>query len=168
MPIFPFQLLVDAFQPFFRNPHNLHLRNFFLIIPPLIMNYVEYMLAVKSKINKKDREEAVLFDDGFAVGLVYILKLLNQIGDFNSLQWFTTVRDRFEAERRKIKEMLLEINNASNTSASKSNTNSAATQKSENEKLQQTLVLTERRVNAHQMEYNLLYYNLCSAKIFFQ
>ncbi|XP_073827838.1 strumpellin and WASH-interacting protein [Musca autumnalis] len=163
-----FKLLVDAFQPFFRNPHNLHLRNFFLIVPPLIMNYVEYMLAVKSKINKKDREEAVLFDDGFAVGLAYILKLLNQVGDFNSLQWFTTVRERFEAERRKIKEMLLEINQKSNTTTSKSNTNAAASQKNENEKLQQTLVLTERRINAHQMEYNLLYYNLCSAKIFFQ
>lgn len=88
----------------------MHLRNFFLIVPALIMNYVEYMLAVKSKINKKDREEAVLFDDGFAVGLAYILKLLNQIEDFKSLQWFSTVRERFEAERRKIKEMLLEIN----------------------------------------------------------
>lgn len=146
----------------------MHLRNFFLIVPPLIMNYVEYMLAVKSKINKKDREEAVLFDDGFAVGLAYILKLLNQISDFNSLQWFSTVKERFEAERRKIKEMLLEINNNVTSSSGKANTNTAATQKSENEKLQQTLVLTERRINAHQMEYNLLYYNLCSAKIFFQ
>uniref|UniRef100_A0A1I8PPY3 WASH complex subunit 4 n=1 Tax=Stomoxys calcitrans TaxID=35570 RepID=A0A1I8PPY3_STOCA len=163
-----FKLLLDAFQPFFRNPHNLHLRNFFLIVPPLIMNYVENMLAVKSKINKKDRDEAVLFDDGFAVGLAYILKLLDQIGDFNSLQWFTTVRERFEAERRKIKEMLLEINNLGEMTSSKSNTNAAALQKNENEKLLQTLVLTERRVNAHQMEYNLLYYNLCSAKIFFQ
>ena len=132
------------------------------------MNYVEYMLAVKSKINKKDREDAVLFDDGFAVGLAYILKLLNQISDFNSLQWFSTVKERFEAERRKIKEMLLEINSSVISSSAKANTNTAAIQKSENEKLQQTLVLTERRINAHQMEYNLLYYNLCSAKIFFQ
>ncbi|XP_037817171.1 WASH complex subunit 4 [Lucilia sericata] len=163
-----FKLLVEAFQPFFRNPHNLHLRNFYLIVPPLIMNYVEYMLAVKSKINKKDREEAVLFDDGFAVGLTYILKLLNQIGDFNSLEWFSTVRERFEAERRKIKEMLLEINSVANNTAARTNTNTAAKQASENEKLQQTLVLTERRINAHQMEYNLLRYNLCSAKIFFQ
>ncbi|KAM7347457.1 strumpellin and WASH-interacting protein [Cochliomyia hominivorax] len=162
-----FKLLVEVFQPFFRNPHNLHLRNFFLIVPALIMNYVEYMLAVKSKINKKDRDEAVLFDDGFAVGLTYILKLLNQIEDFNSLQWFSTVLERFEAERRKIKEMLLEINNKAGNSNIKMNTNVAATQKSENEKLQQTLVLTERRINAHQMEYNLLFYNLCSAKIFF-
>lgn len=146
----------------------MHLRNFFLIVPALIMNYVEYMLAVKSKINKKDREEAVLFDDGFAVGLAYILKLLNQIEDFKSLQWFSTVRERFEAERRKIKEMLLEINGNATSGNVKANTNSAASQKSENEKLQQTLVLTERRINAHQMEYNLLYYNLCSAKIFFQ
>lgn len=131
------------------------------------MNYVEHMLAMKAKINKKEREEVILFDDGFPVGLAYVLKLLNQIGDFNTLQWFATIRERFEMESRKIKEMLLEINNNSKQST-KSNTNALVAQKSENEKLQQTFVLTERRINAHQMEYNLLYYNLCSAKIFFQ
>uniref|UniRef100_A0A1B0BTZ9 WASH complex subunit 4 N-terminal domain-containing protein n=1 Tax=Glossina palpalis gambiensis TaxID=67801 RepID=A0A1B0BTZ9_9MUSC len=162
-----FKLLIDAFQPFFRNPNNLHLKTFYLIVPALTMNYVEHMLAMKAKINKKEREEVILFDDGFPVGLAYVLKLLNQIGDFNTLQWFATIRDRFEMESRKIKEMLLEINNNSKQST-KSNTNALVAQKSENEKLQQTFVLTERRINAHQMEYNLLYYNLCSAKIFFQ
>uniref|UniRef100_A0A1A9WID3 WASH complex subunit 4 n=1 Tax=Glossina brevipalpis TaxID=37001 RepID=A0A1A9WID3_9MUSC len=162
-----FKLLIDAFQPFFRNPNNLHLKTFYLIVPALTMNYVEHMLAMKAKITKKEREEVILFDDGFPVGLAYVLKLLNQIGDFNTLQWFATIRERFEMESRKIKEMLLEINNNSKQSV-KSNTNALVAQKSENEKLQQTLVLTERRINAHQMEYNLLYYNLCSAKIFFQ
>ncbi|XP_018798524.1 PREDICTED: WASH complex subunit 7 homolog [Bactrocera latifrons] len=165
-----FKLLVEAFQPFFRNPHNLHLKNFFLIVPALSLNYVEYMLRVKEKINKKDRQEALLFDDGFAVGLAYILKLLNQIDDFYALHWFATVRERFNAERLKIQQMLLDIKKSTNTRAgAKGNSKAAlAMQNSETEKLQQTLALTERRINAHQMEYNLLYCNLCSAKIFFQ
>uniref|UniRef100_W8BNL3 WASH complex subunit 7 n=1 Tax=Ceratitis capitata TaxID=7213 RepID=W8BNL3_CERCA len=165
-----FKLLVEAFQPFFRNPHNMHLKNFFLIVPALSLNYVEHMLSVKEKINKKDRQEAVLFDDGFAVGLAYILKLLNQMDDFQALHWFATVRERFNAERRKIQEMLQDIKKLPNSKgATKSNKKAAlATQNDETEKLQQTLALTERRINAHQMEYNLLYCNLCSAKIFFQ
>ncbi|XP_054727038.1 WASH complex subunit 4 [Anastrepha obliqua] len=165
-----FKLLVEAFHPFFRNPNNLHLKNFFLILPALSLNYVEHMLRVKEKINKKDRQEAVLFDDGFAVGLAYILKLLNQIDDFYALHWFATVRERFNAERRKIQEMLLDIKKSTNTrGGAKSNSKATlATQNSETEKLQQTLALTERRINAYQMEYNLLYCNLCSAKIFFQ
>lgn len=164
------QLLVEAFQPFFRNPHNLHLKNFFLIVPALSLNYVEHMLSVKEKINKKDRQEAVLFDDGFAVGLAYILKLLNQMDDFYALHWFATVRERFNAERLKIQEMLQDIKKSTNTrTGTKANSKAAlAMQNNETEKLQQTLALTERRINAHQMEYNLLYCNLCSAKIFFQ
>ncbi|XP_037936689.1 WASH complex subunit 4 [Teleopsis dalmanni] len=157
-----FKILIEAFQPFFHNAHNIHLKTFFLIIPPLTLNYVEYMLSVKEKINRKDRQEAVLFDDGFAVGLAYILKLLNQINEFNSLNWFGIVRERFETELKKIKEMLSDVNSGTN----KTNTNSNM-KKSENEKLQQTLALTERRINIHQMEYNLLYYNIGSAKIFF-
>lgn len=114
-------------------------------------------MSAKEKINKRDTpHDTILFDDGFAVGLAYILKLLNQVSDFNSLQWFKTVRDRFDAECKKIKEMQAGI---------KSNTNTA--NKDENEKLQQTLALTERRINAYQMEFNLLFYNLGSAKIFF-
>ncbi|XP_067640358.1 WASH complex subunit 4 isoform X2 [Eurosta solidaginis] len=162
-----FKLLVAAFQPFFRNPHNLHLKNFFLIVPALTLNYVEYMLSVKEKINKKDRQHALLFDDGFAIGLAYILKLLSQMDNFYALHWFTTVRERFNAERRKIQEMLQDIKKSANGGKSNSKA-SKAIQNNETEKLQQTLALTERRINAHQMEFNLLYCNLCSAKIFFQ
>lgn len=31
-----FQMLVDVFAPEFRNPKNMHLRNFFVILPPLV------------------------------------------------------------------------------------------------------------------------------------
>ena len=31
-----FQMLVDVFAPEFRSPKNMHLRNFFVILPPLV------------------------------------------------------------------------------------------------------------------------------------
>lgn len=150
-----FKILVETFQPFFNNPNNIHLKNVYLIIPALTLNYVEYILNAKEKIHKKDKQEAVLFDDGFTIGLAYILKLLNQYSEFNSLHWFENVTERFEAEKKKINLMRNEINA------------NVGGRKDENEKLQQTLALTEKRITTHQMEYNLLYYNLCSAKIFF-
>ena len=124
------------------------------------------MLATKGKINKKNNQDSLLFDDGFAVGLAYLFKLLNQVHDFNSLQWFTTVRKRFDAERQKITGLMSEVNANSPAGSSKKKSAQSA-QNQDKEKLQQTLALTERRVNAYQMEYNLLYYNLSSAKIFF-
>lgn len=139
---------------------------FYLIVPPLILNYVEHMLVGRSRIGKKETDGAgvLLFDDGFVVGLAYILKLLNQIGDFNSLHWFGTLLNYSKSERRRIQDNLKELRDAQTNHKKKL----SPLEKEENEKLQQTLLLSERRLNDSQKEFNLLYNNLCSAKIFFR
>lgn len=55
------------------------------------------MIGCKEKINKKNNTGAAFTDDGFAMGIAYILKLLEQIQDFDSLHWFDAVRDKFQA-----------------------------------------------------------------------
>lgn len=124
------------------------------------------MLIGRSRIGKKESDGGgvLLFDDGFVVGLAYILRLLNQIGDFNSLHWFGTVLAYSKTERRRIQDTLKELHNAKTTNKKKL----SPLEKEENEKLQQTLLLSERRLNDSQTEFNLLYNNLCSAKIFFR
>lgn len=126
------------------------------------MNYTEHMLIGKSRIGKKEHDGALIFDDGFVVGLAYILKLLNQISDFNSLHWFSTVLTYTKTERRRIQDTLKDLR------LTLANKRLSAIEKEENEKLQQTLLLSERRLNDYQTEINLLYNNLCSAKIFFR
>jgi len=58
------QLLLQGFQPFLCNPHNHHLRTFYLITPALIMNYIDYRVKQKLKIHKKDLAKISLFEDG--------------------------------------------------------------------------------------------------------
>ena len=53
------------------------------------------MIGCKEKINKKNNIGAAFTDDGFAMGVAYILKLLNQYNDFDSLHWFESVREKF-------------------------------------------------------------------------
>lgn len=113
------------------------------------MNYVEHMLTSKDKIQKRDKQEAILFDDGFIMGIVYLLKILDQNTDFNTLQWFESLSLRFGAELEKIGEL--------RKRAAKTD-----------EKLQQTLSLTETRIKTYKSEYKWLYFSLNSAKIFFQ
>lgn len=74
-----FRLLVDVFAPIFRNPKNVHLKNFYVIVPPLTLNFVEHMILCKDIMTKKNKAGGAFTDDGFAMGVAYILKLLDQV-----------------------------------------------------------------------------------------
>lgn len=152
------QLLVEAFSTFFRNDKNPHLKLFYLIVPAITLNYIEYIIAAKENMNKKTKELGTCFtDDGFAMGLAYILRLLNQNTEFNSLSWFKAVHQKFSLELDQLAKLREEYSSGNNTS-----------NMSYDAKLQQTLALSEKRINVILYEFDLLYCNLNSAKIFFQ
>lgn len=116
-------------------------------------------------MNKKTKQQGTLFtDDGFAIGLAYVLKLLNQTSEFNSLHWFKAVRRKYGQER----ERLLNDAKLSGGSDGARQSSSSLNQQSYDAKLQQTLALSEKRINMILQEFDLLYCNLSSAKIFFQ
>lgn len=112
-------------------------------------------------MNKKTKQQGEFFtDDGFAIGLAYVLKLLNQTSDFNSLHWFKAVRRKYRDDRERL------WNEAGcNADGGKQ---SSSNQQSYDAKLQQTLALSEKRINMILQEFDLLFCNLSSAKIFFQ
>lgn len=117
----------------------------------MTLNFIEHMLTSKDKLTKKDQTGALFTDDGFAIGLAYILKLLDQISDLNSLHWFKTLRRKYMLELKELNEKR-GVQGATN----------------DDEKLQQTFALTEKRITAFQQEFELLFYSLSSAKVFFQ
>eukprot|EP01137_Pigoraptor_chileana_P013132 Opistho-2@66313 len=143
-----FEMLVDVFAPELRDAKNTHLRNFYIIIPPLTVNYVESILSGKEKLAKKNKAGATFTDDGFAMGVAYILKLLDQSLQFDSLHWFQSVTDKYEQEKIKLTE--------------------SRKKGKDDEKLQQTMVLTMKRLETYQQEFELLYYSLSGARIFFR
>lgn len=145
-------MLVAAFSSFFQNNQNPHLKLFYLIVPALILNYIEYIVAVKDSVNKKTKDFGCFTDDGFAMGLTYVLFLLNQNTEFSSLHWFEAVRQKFSHELHQLAKAR-EENNYSPT---------------EDTKLQQTLALSEKRINIFLHEFDLLHCSLNSAKVFFQ
>uniref|UniRef100_A0A9L0R513 WASH complex subunit 4 n=1 Tax=Equus caballus TaxID=9796 RepID=A0A9L0R513_HORSE len=145
-----FKMLVDVFAPEFRRPKNIHLRNFYIIVPPLTLNFVEHSISCKEKLNKKNKIGAAFTDDGFAMGVAYILKLLDQYQEFDSLHWFQSVREKYLKEMRAV--------------AKQQNVQSA----SQDEKLLQTMNLTQKRLDVYLQEFELLYFSLSSARIFFR
>ncbi|KAF4022605.1 hypothetical protein G4228_014463 [Cervus hanglu yarkandensis] len=145
-----FKMLVDVFAPEFRRPKNIHLRNFYIIVPPLTLNFVEHSISCKEKLNKKNKIGAAFTDDGFAMGVAYILKLLDQYQEFDSLHWFQSVREKYLKEMRAV--------------AKQQNVQST----SQDEKLLQTMNLTQKRLDVYLQEFELLYFSLSSARIFFR
>ncbi|XP_046405454.1 WASH complex subunit 4 [Ischnura elegans] len=144
-----FKLLVKVFTPVIRDPKNIHLRNFHVIVPALTINFVEHSITCKEKMSKKNKVGASFTDDGFAMGVAYILKLIDLNSEFDSLHWFQSVREKYAKDK---------------ASLSKQKDSSSK----DDEKLQQTMTLTAKRLDLYQQEFDLLYYSLSSARIFFQ
>jgi len=150
-----FKMLVAAFAPEFRNVNNVHLRNFYMIIPPLTLSFVNYMLSTKDKVftTRKGQTPSYCFcDDGFATGVAYILKLLDQNVDYDSLHWFESLKEKFRSENVKLEQLVqLEKRGAKRTS-----------------KEQQTAQLTLKKNNLYLKEFELLEYSFSGARIFFK
>jgi WASH complex subunit 7 len=132
-----------------------HLALFYLMLPPLAVNYVEYLMAAKERLARNNIEGGAVFsEDGFALGLAFCLEVLGQWRQLDSLHWSDSVRDFLDQERRKV------AASAAKSAAAASGgpvDNEAATQ-----------ALTLRRLEATVKEFQLLNFSLASARIFFQ
>eukprot|EP01119_Soliformovum_irregulare_P013331 TRINITY_DN3530_c0_g1_i1.p1 TRINITY_DN3530_c0_g1~~TRINITY_DN3530_c0_g1_i1.p1 ORF type:complete len:1148 (+),score=441.88 TRINITY_DN3530_c0_g1_i1:162-3605(+) len=140
-----FRLLISVFAEEMRNPELQHLKNFHIIVPPLMINFVEHILLGKDKLTKRKVEGGFFTDDGFAIGVAYILKLLGQDKQWDSLHWFEEVHNVY-GEMIKKEQM------------------SAEKKKKEE---QQTSILTVAKHKGYQMEYELLRFSFDGARIFF-
>lgn len=80
------------------------------------------------------------------MGIAYINTLLNQSSELDSLHWFKTVEQHINAEQQ---------------AAESKNVQG-------DEKLQQTRALTLKRLAERSAEFQLLYYSLSGARVFFK
>lgn len=142
-----FKLLVNVFASAFRDTESHHLQQFYAIVPPLTLSFVDNSISNKEKMFKKNQIGAAFTDDGFAMGIAYLNALLNQSSELDSLHWFKTVEQYINAEKQ----------------IAEGNKNIHG-----DEKLQQTRALTLKRLGERSAEFQLLYYSLSGARVFFK
>ena len=70
-----FRLLVKVFSKQLNSGSHHHLSNFWVILPSLYVNFVEYLIVCKENLSKNNVDGARISDDGFSLGKLYSLRL---------------------------------------------------------------------------------------------
>lgn len=65
---------------------------FAVIVPPMTISFIDGLKAARDQLDKAHKgRDAYFADDGFAVGLAFVLAVLRQERGFDSLHWFDSV-----------------------------------------------------------------------------
>lgn len=78
----------------------LPLKNFYALIPAVSISYIDHITRGREKLQKKNNTDAFISDDGFALGIVYLLRILGVQDEFNSLNWFDSVSDKLVRDKK--------------------------------------------------------------------
>ncbi|OHS96547.1 WASH complex subunit 7-like [Tritrichomonas foetus] len=147
-----FKMLVDVFATAFRDKKNAHLQLFYAIIPALTLSYIDHIMVLKDKAMKQNKN-ASFSDDGFPLGIAYILKLLDQDASFDTLHWFDSLKAHAATQREE--------------AANNSKKSSFWQKKNDPTNTKQTLKLTLQMIERQSKEYELLETTVHSARILF-
>ncbi|KAL0477343.1 WASH complex subunit 7 [Acrasis kona] len=155
-----FKSLESVFTKEMQNDDLQHLRSFYMIVPPLTLSFVEYMMIAKDKMIRSGKESNFT-DDGFALGLAFILKILNQNQKFDSLHWFESVARKYDEEFQELKKSMSDkgvMTNAERNAAKRHNPDDEL----------QTMRLTLTRITNTKREFELLFFSFSGSRVFFR
>ena len=177
-------MLVNVFKKVLLAGDHAHLDNFYTIVPALCLSWVEASLVAKDRMFKQNRsKEAYYTDDGFAVGVAYVLAILEQGSRFDSLHWFERVKAKLLADEAELAENLAK--RAAKAKAKEKARKAASStfgflsgasapkdddddEEEEAARAVSTLQLTARRVHAAKRENELLFFSISGARVFFR
>ena len=171
------QILLKVFRKVLSEGSHDHFDNFYIMIPALSLSWMEASIRAKEMLHKKNRtRDAYFTDDGFAMGTAFVLSILKQNNLFNSLQWEISVQNKLHVEAKQITEKKIaqeEKSSAGNYnpvnmfSLADSAVDGYGDDSDEDRDLT-TLKVTEKRVEKHQQEMEMLFFALSSSRVFFK
>ncbi|XP_019055712.1 PREDICTED: WASH complex subunit SWIP-like isoform X2 [Nelumbo nucifera] len=86
-----FSSLFTVFSKEIQSSKNIPFKDFHLIVPALVISLVDSRANCKDKLlrRSRDRGNQIVMDDGFIMGVAFLLKVTMQEKSFDQMYWFT-------------------------------------------------------------------------------
>ena len=137
------EILVSSFGDTLSSAKIPEMEMFSFLLPPLTISFIDNAINARDNLMKKNKNEenAYFSDDGFMVGLCYLLKIFSCDKKFESLNWFPSVINYYKMKQN---------------------------QKQRKDKNSYGVnTLNERQINSYKEQFELLFYIYTSATILF-
>lgn len=185
-----FKVLVKVFQGVLLTDANDHLKTFCMIVPALCISWVEASLVCKENMAKvvkgapNQGREIYFTDDGFAMGVAYILAILKQTKKNEALHWQDTINAKHNADAKALEIAVAE--RAAREAKMKEKQKKRSSwfgglgkgkgKEEDEEEIDQyeeyqevhTQQLTGKKLESYRREFDQLFYSMNGAAIFFK
>ena len=105
------KLLCKDFQRDMKAADYAHMQNFAMSVPALSLNWLEALQRGKEMMHKQNLTSDVYFvDDGFALGIAFVLFACDLFQSFDSLHWFAAINYKQDADEKSLTELRAEQN----------------------------------------------------------
>ena len=137
------EILVSSFGDTLSSLKIPEMEMFSFLLPPLTISFIDNAINARDNLMKKNKSEesAYFSDDGFMVGVCYLLKIFSCDKKFESLNWFPSVINYYKMKQNQ---------------KQKKDKNSFGVN-----------TLNERQINSYKEQFELLFYTYTSATILF-
>ena len=140
------EILVTSFGDSVSSTKIPEIELFSFLIPPITFTFIDNAINARDNLMKKNKtDEAAFFsDDGFMVGICYLLKIFSCDKKFESLNWFPSVISNYKMQQ------------SSNSKIKKDKNNFGGVD-----------TLNERQISTYKEHFEILYFTYTSATILF-
>lgn len=74
------------------------LKNFHALIPAVTTLQADYVVIGRNKLKQNNNKEAFISDDGFALGIAFLLRIFGIDEAFRGLNWFESIEAKLEKD----------------------------------------------------------------------
>lgn len=153
------QLLEPVFESALDESQLEVLRNLFILVPAMSLDHIESMRSLKNQYQGSSLNKVMAStEDSFAVGLSFLLSMLNQVAKFESFHWFESACRQYHIRLDRVKA----------TSLSQRSTSVSSTlRRTPDLEMQRTIDLMDG-LKGNINELKLLERSMLCGKVFFQ